>query len=84
MDATNRQAILISVVQAPILSFRIGLQYLRMKRSANKARGRFYKELIDGGIPRQQARELADEYVSAISIRSIVKAVGMTAMSARR
>lgn len=84
MDETNRQAILISVVQAPILSFRIGLQYLRLKRSANKARGRFYKELIDGGIPKQQAKELADEYVSAVSIRSIVKAVGMTAMSSRR
>jgi hypothetical protein len=84
MDATNRQAILVSVVQAPFLSFRIGVQYLRMKRSANKARGRFYKELINGGIPKQQARDLADEYVSAVSIRSIVKAVGMTGMSSRR
>lgn len=84
MDATNRQAILISVVQAPILSFRIGVQYLHMKRSANRARGRFYRELVNGGIPKQQAKDLADQYVSAISIRSIIKTVGSTAMSARR
>jgi hypothetical protein len=84
MDTTNRQAILISIVQVPKLSFRVGLQYLRLKRSANKARGRFYKELINGGVPKQQAKNLADLYVSAVSIRSIVKTVGMTAMPDRR
>lgn len=83
MDTMNRQAILVSVAQAPILSFRIGVQYLHMKRSANKARGRFYNELINGGIPKQQARALADDYASAVSIRSIIENAGLASRSAR-
>jgi hypothetical protein len=75
MEGLNRQAIGVSLVQAPALLFRVGLQYLRMKRSANKARGRFYAELVHSGIPKQQARELADQYVSVVSIRSDRKSV---------
>jgi hypothetical protein len=71
----NRQAIGVSIVQAPTLLFRVGLQYLRTKRSANKARGRFYSELVRSGVPKRQAKELADEYASAVSIRSILQAM---------
>lgn len=70
----NRQAIGVSIVQAPALLFRVGIQYLRMKRSANKARGRFYTELVRGGVPKRQAKELADDYASAVSLRSILQA----------
>jgi hypothetical protein len=82
MVGLNRQAIGVSLVQAPALLLRVGLQYLRMKRSANKARGRFYAELVRGGIPKRQAKELADEYASVVSIRSILRALRSTTMSA--
>jgi hypothetical protein len=75
MATLNRQAVAVSAVQAPTLILRVGIQYLRMKRSANKARGRFYTELIRGGIPKPQAKELADQYVSVVSVRSIFQAM---------
>jgi hypothetical protein len=84
MEDNDREAVLVAVAHAPALTLRLGLQYLRMRRSANKARGRFYKELINGGIPKEQAKDLADQYVSAVSIRSIIKTAGLTSMSARR
>ena len=73
MAQKDGQAILISVASVPALSFRIGMQYLRMKRSARKARGRFYRELLSSGIPRYQAKDLADQYVSIVSLRSILR-----------
>lgn len=75
MVTLNRQTIAVAIVQAPALLFRVGLQYLRMKRSAKKARGHFYAELVRGGIPKRQAKELADQYASAVSIRSIMQAM---------
>jgi hypothetical protein len=73
METMNRQVILFSVVHAPVLSYRVGLQFLRMKRSAKKARARFYKELLSSGIPPRQAKDLADRYVSVVSIRSLIQ-----------
>jgi hypothetical protein len=78
MADLNRQAIGVTIVQAPALLFRVGLQYLRMKRSANKARGRFYAELVRGGVPKRQAKELADDYASVVSVRSILQALRST------
>jgi hypothetical protein len=75
MVTLNLKAIAVALVQAPALLYRVGIQYLRMKRSVNKARGRFYRELIRGGIPRRQARDLADQYVSAVSLRSMMQAM---------
>jgi hypothetical protein len=83
MVTMNRQAIAVTIVQAPALLFRVGLQYLRMKRSANKARARFYAELVRGGIPKRQAKELADQYVSVVSIRSIMQAMRSSSVPGR-
>ena len=82
MVTLNRQATAVTIVQAPVLLFRVGLQYLRMKRSVNKARGHFYAELVRGGIPKRQAKELADQYASAVSIRSIMQAMRSTGVPA--
>ena len=74
----------VTAVQAPVLIFRVGIQYLRIKRSVNRARGRFYSELIQGGVPKPQAKELADQYVSAVSLRSTMQAMRSTAILGRR
>jgi hypothetical protein len=84
MVTLNRQAVAVTVVQAPVLFFRVGIQYLRIKRSANKARGRFYRELIQGGVPKSQAKELADQYVSAVSLRSTMQAMRSASILDRR
>jgi hypothetical protein len=67
----ERSAVLTTAAEAPFVAFRIGIQYLRMKRSANKARGGFYDGLIGSGVPPKMASKLADEYVSGLSVRSL-------------
>jgi hypothetical protein len=84
MVTLNRQAVAVTAVQAPVLIFRVGIQYLRIKRSANRARGRFYSELIQVGVPKPQAKELADQYVSAVSLRSTMQAMRSTSILGRR
>lgn len=81
MEPRDRSAVLTIAANFPPLAFRLGLQYLRVKRSANRARNRFYKELVRSGLPRNQAKDLADQYVSAVSIRSIMNAVGAAPLS---
>ena len=73
MEPEDKEAVLVAVAHAPGLVIRIGMQYLRMRRSANKARGRFYRELIKGGMPIDDARILADEYASLASVRNLVQ-----------
>lgn len=75
MEARDRSAVLAVASSTPSLIFRLGVKYLKMKRSANRARGRFYKELIRSGLPKHEAKGLSDQYVSAISIRSLIKNV---------
>ena len=84
MVTLNRQTVAVTAVQAPVLIFRVGIQYLRIKRSANRARGRFYSELIRGGVPKPQAKELADQYVSAVGLRSTIQAMRSTSILGRR
>jgi hypothetical protein len=55
-----------------LIGFKVGINYLRMKRAARRAERSFYRELVRSGLPPQEAKGLADEYGSAISIRSLV------------
>ena len=81
MDTRDRSAILTMTANAPPLVIRLFFQYLRSKRKANKARDRFYKELVRSGLPRDQAKDLADEYISVMSVRSWIRTIGATPIS---
>jgi hypothetical protein len=72
MDAKDRAAVLVAVSSAPVLSVKLLVSYLRLKRAANRARGRFYNGLMASGMPPREANRLADEYASAISIRNML------------
>jgi hypothetical protein len=72
----DREAFLVVVAFAPALVIRVGISFLKLKRRANKAAKSFYKELLRNGIPPQEARKLADDYTSAVSIRYWTKNVG--------
>ncbi|MDW5563445.1 MAG: hypothetical protein SA339_09485 [Methanomassiliicoccus sp.] len=73
MEPDDKEAVLMAAVHAPGLVMRVGLQYLRMKRSAIKARERFYRELVKSGMPTGDAKILADEYASLVSVRNLVR-----------
>lgn len=69
-------ALLVVAAGAPPLALRLFLSYLRAKRKANRAGRSFYRAAISGGIPKQEARSLADAYSGAISLRQIIKGFG--------
>ncbi len=76
MEQKDRSAVLYTAAFGPLLGLRLSLPYLRMKRAARRAEKRFYRELVRSGLPRMEARYLAGEYASAISVRSMLSGVG--------
>lgn len=61
---------------APALVMRLGVSYLRMKRSARKASRTFVTELERDGIPPELARRLGEEYGSELSLRKLLDTRG--------
>ncbi|OGS42038.1 MAG: hypothetical protein A3K67_07825 [Euryarchaeota archaeon RBG_16_62_10] len=66
----------------PGLTFRLGLGYLRMKRRARRSARLFREGLVEGGIPIELAVELEGDYGSILSIRELVRSMGV--MSPRK
>ena len=58
---------------APGLVWRLGISYLRYKRQAKRVGKVFFRSLVANGMPEKEARELADEYMSALSLMSIMR-----------
>jgi hypothetical protein len=68
----------------PPLVLRLGTTYLKMRLDAKRAGQLFYRELIDGGMPKEAAQELRDEYVSTLDIRRLMKEMGGFDLFGRR
>jgi len=64
--------------QAPALVLKLGLSYLRMKRTARNASRTFVRELERDGMPSELARRLGEEYGSDISLRKLISSGGGT------
>lgn len=75
MKQEDREAVLQVTASVPFLITRLFFSYLRMRRSANLARKNFYRELVQGGMPVEEARCLADEYADGISLRTMLRAM---------
>jgi len=54
----------------PLLTFKFGGLYLRMKRQSNKAGRKFQKELMKQGIDKQMAKILTEIYLQPADLRS--------------
>jgi len=72
----DREAILTVATHVPVLVIKLGITFLRAKRQANKSVKGFYKEMVRNGIPPQEARKLADEYTSTVSLRYWFRTMG--------
>jgi hypothetical protein len=46
-----------------------------MKRQANRSAHQFYLSLVKNGMPKREARQLADEFASAFSLSTMMKQV---------
>ena len=65
--------VLAVAASAPWLVWRLGISYLRYKRQAKRAGKVFFRSLVSNGIPEKEARDLADEYMSSLSLMSIMR-----------
>jgi hypothetical protein len=69
----DREAIIYVAAMVPFLLWGLTLAYLRMRRRANKEGRQFFQALVRDGVPRDQARELADIYSSSLSLRQLLR-----------
>ena len=74
-DKAAGQVMLIVVASVPSLVIRVSWSYLRMKRQANRSAHQFYLSLVKNGMPKREARQLADEFASAFSLSTMMKQV---------
>ncbi|NYT11163.1 MAG: hypothetical protein GKC03_01260 [Methanomassiliicoccales archaeon] len=72
----DMESVLTVAAYAPAVIIRVGISFLKLKRRANKAAKCFYKELLKNGIPPREARKLADDYTSVVSVRYWAKNLG--------
>ncbi len=70
------EAMLVVAATAPTLLLRLGISYLRYKRQAKRAGKVFFRSLLANGVPEKEARDLADEYMGAFSLRDIARQIG--------
>lgn len=76
MDEKDRSAVLYAVALGPSVGLKVTISYLRMKRAARRAEKSFYRELVRSGLPHREAKDLALEYGSAVSIRELIAELG--------
>jgi putative heme degradation protein len=72
-DHGDREAIIYVAAMVPFLLWGLALAYLRMRWRANKEGRQFFQALVRDGVPRDQARELADMYSSSLSLRQLLR-----------
>ena len=68
--------ILAVAATAPSLVWRLGISYFKYKLQAKNAGKVFFRSLVSNGMPEKEARDLADEYMSAFSLRQLVRQFG--------
>ena len=61
------------VAGMPRMLLRLVVSLLRFKRAAVRAEKQFYRTLVENGMPKKEARELAGVYSSPTSLRSWAK-----------
>jgi hypothetical protein len=68
------QAIIYIAAAVPMLFVSLGFAYLRMRKRAKQEGHRFFMALVRDGVPVPEAKELADIYVSSISLTEMIRA----------
>lgn len=67
------EEVLHTVAGMPRAMFNLVISLLRFKRAAVRAEKQFYQTLVENGVPKREAKELAGIYSSPTSIRSWIK-----------
>jgi len=65
------------MVAIPPMILRSGMAYLKMRRRAHDVSKRLEHELVSGGIPPEYAERLAEQYATDLSIRKMIRKLGV-------
>ena len=68
----------IALAKSPKLVLKLSWRYLRAKKKAQRAERTFRGRLQASGMDPETAEELADRYASTVSIRHIMKELGIS------
>jgi hypothetical protein len=68
--------VLYAVALGPLVGLKVGISFLKMKRAARRGEKKFYRELRRSGLPKEEAKYLANEYGAGISVRNIISGFG--------
>ncbi len=74
-DKKGGDAALVVAAMLPSMVVKLLRAYFRLRKEAKRSTREFYQSLLKNGVPKRQAKGLADEYNSMISLRSMMKAL---------
>lgn len=72
-DKKGGEAMLVVAAMVPSMALKLLRSYLHLRNEAKRSTRDFYRSLLKYGVPKRQAKGLADDYNSMISLRSILR-----------
>ena len=72
-EKNGGEAALVVAAMMPSMILRILRAYLHLRNEAKRSTREFYHSLLKNGVPKHEAKGLADEYNSMISLRALLK-----------
>ncbi len=72
-DKKGGEAMLVVAAMVPPMVLKILRSYLHLRNEAKRSTREFYQSLLKNGVPKHEAKGLADDYNSMISLRSLIK-----------
>ena len=71
----------IAIAKSPKLVLKISWRYLKAKKRAQRAEAIFIKKMQATGMDRESAEKLAERYTSTVSLRYLLKEIGVPAIA---
>ena len=72
-DKKGGEVMLVVAATVPSMALRILRTYLHLRKEAKRSTRDFYKSLLKNGVPKHEAKGLADTYNQMISLKTLMK-----------
>jgi hypothetical protein len=67
------EVMLVVASMVPSMALRLLRSYLHLRKEAKRSTRDFYQSLLKNGVPKHEAKGLADTYNSMISLKTLMK-----------
>ncbi len=72
-DKKGGEVMLVVAAMVPTMILKILRSYLHLRKEAKRSTRDFYRSLLNNGVPKHEAKGLADTYNSMISLKTLMK-----------